>query len=185
MRRPILGLLFGLLTTSSSAGVALAQCVNKATPTCDVYASCFAKYCSCGGTSEYFLKYGQKYCLRFLNNESFSAAARQWRDSTLLCLQESIVPHLDISANPQCDCAAMRGLAYRSHVACYTQKGASICDLDVGDVNAIRKVIDLADIFDSEGWKQMHEVARICEAKAPDAGRRGLWAAMELILRMR
>jgi hypothetical protein len=159
--------------------------MNTITPSCDVYASCFAKYCSCDGANEYFLKYGQKYCTRFLNNESLSAAGRRWRDSTLRCLQESIVPHLDISEHPRCDCAAMRGLAYRSHVACYTQAGASICDLGASDVNAIRKVIDVSDIFDSEGWKQMHEVARICEVKAPDAGRRALWAAMELILRMR
>jgi hypothetical protein len=79
----------------------------------------------------------------------------------------------------------MRGLAYRSHVACYTQAGASICDLGASDVNAIRKVIDVSDIFDSDGWKQMHEVATICEAKAPDARRRAMWAVMELILRVR
>ena len=166
--------------------VARAQCVNSVAPSCDVYESCFAKYCPCEGKpSEYFRSYGLKYCKAFLANTALSAQGRAWRDSTLVCLQESIVPKLDISASPTCDCGQMRTFAFDAHVSCYTKPGASICDLPAADIASIAKTVDIKDLVDGAGWRQMRDVAARCEASAPDDGRRGAWRAMAKALRLR
>ena len=164
---------------------AWAQCKNDAVPNCSVYTQCFAKYCPCSGDTEYFETYGAKYCQRFLDNANFSAEGKKWREKTLICLQETIVPRLDISTHPVCNCGTMKKFAFDSHVACYTQKDASICALPMADVNEIRKVVDIADTFSSEGWKQMAAVARICEVTAPDDGRRTAWKALSVVLSLR
>jgi len=165
---------------------AAAQCANAVQPSCGVYDECFAKYCPCkGDPAEYFLSYGKKYCTNFLSNTSFTAAGKKWRDATLVCLQEKIVPHLDISSAPKCNCAAMRATAFNAHVACYTQPYASICDLPVADLNEIRKVIDKQDLLSSEGWNQMRDVAAICAFKAPNDGRRATWKAADAALKLR
>ncbi len=165
---------------------ALAQCVNAATPSCGVYASCFAKYCPCEGSpSEYFLTYGEKYCKAFLTSTDFSEAGQKWRDSTLICLQEAIVPHLDIAPNPQCNCTSMRRTAFDSHVGCYTQAGASICDLPAGDITAIGATLDLKDLFDAQGWRQMRDIAAVCSVSAPEDGRRAVWKGFAATLKLR
>ena len=165
---------------------AQAQCSNAAQPSCAVYDSCFAKYCPCkNDPAEYFITYGKKYCTNFLAHAGFSSEGQKWRDSALVCLQEQIVPHLDISTNPQCNCSAMRSTAFTAHVACYTQPNASICGLSVADLNEVRKIIDKKDLLTSEGWKQMKEVSTICTTTAPDDGRRTTWKAVEGILKLR
>lgn len=179
----LLGATLLALTASSAA---YAQCANATTPSCQVYDSCFAKYCPCqSDPAEYFITYGKKYCSNFLANAGFSPAGEKWRDKTLVCLQEKIVPHLDISSAPVCDCSAMRTIAFNSHVACYTQTGASICDLSVADLNEVRKVIDKKDLLTSEGWRQMKDVAGICATTAPEDGRRATWKALEAVLKLR
>lgn len=164
-------------------GASRAQCENPIQAGCGVYESCFAKYCPCApGTDEYFKSYGVKYCKAFLQNASLSDAGKKWRDSTLRCLQESIVPHLDISAQPKCNCGQMKQVAFDSHVACYTKQGASICDLPKKDVVTIGKTVDMKDLFDKSGWRQMHEVSKVCAKNAHDDGRRKLWIAIETTL---
>lgn len=175
----------GLIVVSSSilfVGSARAQCVNTVTPTCSVYEACFAKYCPCKGDSDYFLSYGKRYCEAFLGAANFSDSGRKWRDRTLNCLQEAIVPKLDISENPSCNCSEMRSLAFSSHVACYTQTGASICDLGLSDLNEIRRIVDTGDVLSIDGMKQTKAVADICKTTAPDDGRRTLWATLATVL---
>jgi hypothetical protein len=168
------------------ASSTFAQCANPSEPSCTVYESCFSKYCSCkGDPNEYFETYGAKYCKRFLEEIKFSPIGEKWRNSTLICLQEAIVPKLDISDKPVCDCSSMKKYAFESHVACYTKPGASICDLPFEDVKKISKVIDMADIFSSEGWQQMKQVTKICEKTSPDDGRRSIWRALAAILSVR
>ena len=163
-----------------------AQCANPVQAQCGVYESCFAKYCPCAdGPTEYFKSYGAKYCRAFLANTALSEQGKKWRDSTLRCLQESIVPHLDISAQPKCDCAQMKQRAFDSHVACYTKQGASICELPAADVAQIGKTVEAKDLFDKQGWKQMHEVSKVCAVKSPDDGRRATWKVLEGVLRTR
>ena len=172
----LIALLAGMLPSA-------AQCVNTAKPSCGVYKVCFAKYCPCAGNAdEYFESYGLKYCERFLDAAGFSPAGLAWRDSTLSCLQESIVPKLDISAAPKCDCKSMKSFAFKSHVQCYTKPGNSICSLPVSDINVIRGIIDLKDVFNSDGWAQMKQVATICQTSAPDDHRKVLWNTIAAIL---
>ena len=161
---------------------AQAQCVNTATPSCQVYEICFAKYCPCQGDDDYFLKYGKKYCEAFLGSANFSDAGKKWRARTLTCLQEKIVPKLDISDNPSCNCGEMKSFAFDAHVSCYTQQGASICDLGADDVLEITRIIELGDALTADGLKQSKKVAEICSTKAPDAVRRGLWAAIASLI---
>ncbi|MDI1270556.1 MAG: hypothetical protein PSV40_15820 [Polaromonas sp.] len=169
-----------------SAQAAIAQCSNSATPSCDVYEKCFAKYCPCDGRpDEYFRSYGLKYCRAFLGNTALSPKGKAWRDSTLICLQEQVVPKLDISTSPSCNCGQMRAFAFESHVDCYTKPGASMCDLPASDLASIAKTVDLKDMFDAAGWRQMRDVAARCEARAPDDGRRSAWKAMAAALRLR
>lgn len=155
-----------------------ARCVNTAEPSCNVYQNCFARFCPCeGDPAEYFMTYGKKYCERFLDNSTLSAQGKKWRDKTLNCLQEAIVPHLDISASPSCNCRAMRKTAFDSHVACYTQAGASICDLPLSDLKQIAGTIDTDDYFTSESLKQIRAVAAICLGKEADPDRKDIWSS--------
>jgi hypothetical protein len=155
-------------------GSSWAQCANPIVASCNVYASCFARYCPCdvGSQDEYFISYGEKYCRRFLDVSTFSSAGAKWRDDTLRCPNN-------------CNCSKMRTFAFDSHVACYTQANSSICALPLVDVLEIRKVIDAKDLFTSDGWKQMREVAKICKSTAPDDGRRTVWSGLEVILSTR
>ena len=163
-----------------------AQCVNPIVAGCGMYKACFSKYCPCKGSSrEYFEKYGEKYCEKFLANATLSAQGKKWRDSTFRCLHEAIVPKLDLARPEKCDCASMRDLAFKSHVACYTQQSSSICALPLSDLNETRKTIEIADLFGKEGWSQMTEVARICSTSAPDDGRRTIWHTLLTILSAR
>lgn len=174
-----LGLIFGV-SLAVFPKIGAAQCVNSAVPSCGVYESCFAKFCPCSGSSdEYFLTYGQKYCERFLAKDNLSAAGKKWRDATLTCLQETIVPRLDISTSPQCDCAAMRKFAFDSHVACYTQPGASICDLPVSEMVSIGMTVDLFDIFTTDSMVQVSAVAAECLGQQLDAAQRAFWSQFQ------
>jgi len=185
LARSVLKVLLASALVAGASGV-YAQCANAVTPSCAVYESCFAKYCPCDGKpTEYFRTYGLKYCKAFLANSSLSAQGNAWRDSTLVCLQESIVPKLDISANPTCNCGEMRTFACSTHVACYTKPGASICDLPSSDVTAIAKTVDIKDLVDGAGWRQMRDIAAQCEASAPDDGRRTAWKTMAKVLKLR
>ena len=141
---------------------ATAQCANSANLSCQVYNTCFDRYCTCSGSSNYFITYGRKYCDRFLNATGLSAAGKTWRDKTLLCLQEAIVPKLPIDAPATCNCAEMKDFAFRSHVECYTQSAASVCRLPLADWAKIAQIIDSADLFDRYGASQILDVVNKC-----------------------
>lgn len=151
-----------LLVTSQTA---FGQCANNVKPSCSVYDSCFAQACECDDSQyEYFISYGKKYCEIFLDLPELSAAGKKWRDSTLRCLQEAIVPNLppDGQANA-CNCETMQTLAFDSHVACYTQDVNSICMLPASDWAKILNAIDpVKTLSDAKGRRQMLQVAKIC-----------------------
>lgn len=147
---------------------AKAQCVNSDMPSCSVYTSCFSKLCSCKNSPfEYFESYGKKYCEVFLDNSKLSDKGRLWRDSTLRCLQEEIVRALPpVSSLGSCDCKQMQVKAFDTHVACYTQASASICDLPLSDWIQISSSSDaVRHLADQKGRKQIFEVASACISK--------------------
>jgi hypothetical protein len=59
----------------------------------------------------------------------------------------------------------MKQFAFQTHVECYTQPSASICDLALADYKKIYDIIDVADdLFrDPYGRKQMLDVLTICK----------------------
>ena len=144
---------------------ASAQCANSATPSCGVYESCFAKLCNCKNTpGEYFISYGKRYCETFLNLPGLSDRGTIWRNSTLRCLQETIVPILPVDGKAEtCDCPSIQIAAFDAHVACYTAPGKSICNLPGSDwVLVLNAVGPVASLKDSKSRKQLLEVAKIC-----------------------
>lgn len=151
-----------------------AQCINTATPSCGVYNSCFADRCHCDNSEfEYFKSYGKKYCEVFLDIPNFSAKGKAWRNATLKCLQEKIVPELPSDGQADtCNCKSMQLHAYDSHVECYTQPNNSICALEPNDWFYIMKAVDpVANLKDQKSRKQMLEVAKICVNSAVEGAK--------------
>lgn len=162
LNRYIVVICFMLILTGSAAQ---AQCLSAAQPSCNVYPACFEKYCSCEATADgYFLRYGKRYCDRFLASEGWSEKGKKWRDATLLCLQERIVPKLDISENPKCDCKTMKAFAFAAHVDCYTQSSASVCSLEITDYAKLLQILDVSNdlLKDPFGRRQMREAFARC-----------------------
>jgi len=160
------------------------ECMSSAKPSCNVYDRCFERMCNCEVTPDrYFISYGKKYCERFLYGIQLSSAGQRWRDETLVCLQETIVPHLPLNS-AQCSCRELKTIAFRAHVTCYTQPDASICDLGPDDWLKIHDIIDKEDVRMDE----MLAVARICLGKKMrDASVRSIVQRLveQLVTRMR
>jgi hypothetical protein len=154
-----------LLLACLASGAATAQCVNSGTPSCGVYDSCFAQLCSCAQSPfEYFRSYGKKYCEVFLQLPGLSKAGLSWRDATLRCLQEKIVPMLPPDGQAaSCNCQGMQTTAFDTHVQCYTQPSHSICDLPASDWAAIFDAAGgVSSLVDAKSRKQIIEVAKVC-----------------------
>ena len=118
------------------------------------------RYCPCTDADNYFISYGRKYCDRFLNETGWSAAGKQWRDETLLCLQKSIVAKLSLQSPTTCNCREMKEFAFQTHINCYTQNAASVCKLPIADWRKIVGIFDTADFIDSYGARQVGGDAR-------------------------
>lgn len=160
-----------------------AQCVNSIEPSCSVYSSCFEKHCNCAGSDdEYLISFGKNYCEAFLNNHEFSNAGEKWRDSTLRCLQEALVPIIPLETGKACDCASVKTFAYSSHVACYTQPDNSACDLPFSDIQLIAATVIFDQKFVSlmkeykEGYKQVKGVFEACSTTSKEEQTRKKWA---------
>jgi len=148
-----------------------ASCVNPFDASCSFYESCLEQYCPCRNTEHsYAIDYGMKYCKRFLSLPDLSMFGTKWRESTLRCLQEVLVPELDLN-NPQlCNCESMKSFAIQSHVKCYTQQPNSICFLPAEDHEKISRIIDNKDLFDAVGWQTMWDIAQECVKQRGAAG---------------
>lgn len=146
-------------------------CLSTSSPSCALYTDCFNRQCNCAGSEhEYFLSYGKKYCEAFMQESGLSERGKAWRDSTLRCLQESIVPSLPFDSGQACNCEAIESKAFVSHVACYTQPTNSMCDLPLSDWFNIANAANLpGGIFSTKIRKQMIDVMRIC-AREPATG---------------
>jgi hypothetical protein len=159
-----------------------AQCVNSIESSCGVYSSCFAKQCKCSDSvDEYLISFGENYCKAFLGEHDFSDAGKAWRNSTLRCLQESLVPIILFENDKSCDCAKVKSFAYSSHVGCYTQPNASVCDLPMQDIGLIAKTIIFDKAFISlmkdhaDGYAQVKGVLEKCSITAKEEETRKKW----------
>lgn len=156
------------LCTLMQSKYAWAQCTVQDMPSCNVYNTCFDRYCRCTGADNYFISYGQKYCNRFLNETGWSPAGKQWRDKTLLCLQKSIAAKLSLLSPATCSCREMKEFAFQTHINCYTQNAASVCNLPIADWRRIVSIIDTADFIDSYGASQVMATLEICLSNYSD-----------------
>ncbi len=167
----------------------MANCVNSITPSCDVYDSCFNKYCNCTGSDEeYLMSFGKQYCDAFLNEHSFTSNGNQWRDNTLRCLQEAIVPSIPFTDTKSCNCQEVKKIAYTSHVSCYTQPNSSVCDLPSADIKLIATTIIFNSKFISAmkdyslGIEQVRDTFTKCSSTAKEEGNRKQWTFYSKLL---
>jgi hypothetical protein len=174
-----------LIYTASSHS----QCVNSIKPSCAVYSSCFAKVCACADSDEYLLSFGQRYCEAFLEAPGLSESGKRWRDGTLRCLQEAIVPIVPLlEEGGSCNCTKLKEQAFESHVECYTNPENSVCDLAIEDILTISRTILSDGAFTSiikeykVAAKQVKELVNKCSLTAKDDGSRNNWMTLNNLL---
>ena len=162
----------------------LSSCVDPAlNTTCRWYPDCLEAAHPCGSDG-YALAYGQHYCLAFASANASSLLSPEgqlWRDTTLLCLQQQLVPLLNVTVsckvmllsrmsflkrNGTNGTQDLRSYAFNSHARCYVESG--VCALSLRDWNAIRLIV-CGHTVTCEGqawqgyfWKQLAEVAASC-----------------------
>ncbi len=156
----VLFILTNLFFTNPAAAADI--CTKPKAGQCGFYAQCIESKYKCGADG-YPLGYGAKYCDRFsaLSPNDLSPKGLVWRDHTLVCLQQRLADLLVTSHNVN-TCGDLKTYAFRSHVGCYTQPFAPVCDLAVGDWFTIATVVDLKEYRDSSGRDQVLEVIRKC-----------------------
>jgi len=137
-----------------------ASCATPRPENCSYYSACLEAKRPCGEAG-YALGYGEKYCNAFANNAAFSAAGVAWVNSTMLCLQKHLAS-LSSDTLASMTCTAVTDDAFASHPDCYTQPGASICDLGPSDALQVLRTISASDLLSSRAIKQEASVVRTC-----------------------
>ena len=152
------GLLFCLLAGSAAD----AQRARQPPLNCGLYDR-MERQCKCNGTDDYFIKYGRRYCERFLKSTGWTPAGSKWRDHTLLCLQQSLARDLrNGRTSGPCDCRNMRQIASATHVRCYTQASPSVCQLPLSDLLKIYQGVDAVDLLSPYGSSQVLSIVGAC-----------------------
>jgi hypothetical protein len=137
-----------------------ASCADPVPGNCSFYSACLEPEHACG-ESGYALGYGERYCDAFANDTGFSPAGSAWMESTMICLQRHLAA-MSADAVASMSCTTLTDDAFASHPACYTQPGASICDLAPSDVFVVLHTISASDLFSTRALKQEASVARTC-----------------------
>lgn len=107
---------------------------------------------------DYYLEYGQKYADRFssLDGRDLSSEGLQWRDNTLVALQQAIedlrISDPEAFAELERDPEAFRSFAFGSHPAAYVESG--LYDLPAQDLLVIAATPDIGDVLSGEGIDQ-------------------------------
>ena len=135
------------------------SCLNSSAigPHCKFY-SCIEKKSECGNDG-YALGYGKPYCELFASEKRLSSEGKKWRDQTLICLQEKLIPVLFNNYNK---CAEIKNNSFNSHTDCYINNGAvSVCNLPLTDKLIILGIIK-KDLITYEGLKQSLSTGLSC-----------------------
>ena len=153
--------LFALFATSLASGVS--QCMVSSSG-CEFY-RCLERLYNCNRQSSenrYPISYGLHYCeaFRSLETRGASSAQRRFVSQTRRCLQNSLKSWAQ--RNPRGTCAALTDFAFRSHPACYTQRGSSICFLSTAEKARVATVVEVNDLFTSRTAVQMASTGAIC-----------------------
>ena len=133
---------------------------------------------------DYYLDYGQKYADRFgsLDGRDLSGEGLQWRDETLLALQQAIedkrIEDPEGFAELENDPEAFRRFAFETHPAAYVESG--LYDLPVQDLLVIAGTPDINDVLSQEGIDQsLITVGDVNPGDVPDI----LWSTGEQYVR--
>lgn len=127
---------------------------------CLFYSTCLESRLECG-KGGYPIGFGQKYCLKSIENKALSAKGEAWKTATITCLQKALIPFTNKNTikQPQ-TCDQLQEVAFDSHVQCYTQAKANICDLSIMDWKVIAfDILELNDWLTYNGMKQATKVA--------------------------
>lgn len=107
---------------------------------------------------DYYLEYGQKYADRFssLDDGDLSAEGLEWRDKTLVALQQAIEDKRTSDpegfAELERDPEAFRRFAFETHPAAYVDSG--LYGLPAQDLLVIAGTPDINDVLSQEGIDQ-------------------------------
>ena len=129
---------------------------------CSWYEGCLDANIPCGDQG-YARDYGKKYCDRFVAQNYTSTAASDWRDATLVCLQNKLAA--SVTASQPATCSAIADDAFEQHVECYTQQSASICSIcseSAEDLAKIFLTVDVAEYGDPRSWQAAYGVLKTC-----------------------
>jgi len=144
---------------------------------CEFYEVCLEPKYNCNAASEadrYPIDYGHKYCVKFGQKSFNSQKGRDWRDKTLECLQVSFLIGGYMGPTNKGDCHGLTEFEFGEHARCYTQPGASICELarpsisDGGllaraeDAASIAMTVDGKDLLSIRSGKQILQVLGTC-----------------------
>ncbi|MBS2018596.1 MAG: hypothetical protein JST00_37365 [Deltaproteobacteria bacterium] len=138
-----------------------AICAAPKVGDCSFYAACIERTVPCGAEG-YAIGYGTKYCERFRLNDDLSAEGLRWRDEVMVCLQRRLGRFLASPLRERATCEDIIEGAFDDHPQCYTEPGASVCDLPPSDWISIVATIDAQDLLSRRGRKQIGETAKIC-----------------------
>lgn len=128
---------------------------------CSFYRTCLEATRPCGEDG-YALGFGERLCYAFLADDArFSAEGRAWLREVRPCLQRGLVPSLDDHA--ACDESYERAMS--SHVACYTDEAHAICDLPLGDVVELARVLG-RELFSLRALRQIRTIGLTCAGRA-------------------
>lgn len=138
-----------------------ASCTRPVAEDCSFYRACLEASRPCGDDG-YALGFGERLCFAFVEDaRRFSDEGQAWLRDVRPCLQQALVPSLD--DHPACDEAHARAMS--SHVACYTDERHSICDLPIGDVVELARVLG-GDLFTWRALRQVKDIGLGCASRA-------------------
>jgi hypothetical protein len=142
---------------------AFADCENPETNDCWFYVDCLEEKFECGYTG-YPVSYGFKFCRKFQKAEKFSKRGRAWINSTMLCLQQRLVPFMGLNyENNDSACKAIEDWGFSTHASCYTEHENSFCDLGPIDLAIAMSVIGPGPLIGNiKARSQVREVLGIC-----------------------
>jgi hypothetical protein len=139
------------------------DCLQPAANDCSFYAECIEQKFSCGDAG-YALSYGSYFCQKFNNFRGFTENGSRWVTSTMLCLQERLVPFMEnaYQSAPE-SCEVIEKWGFDTHAACYTQHEDSFCFLGPKDLIAAARVVGPgALIGEKKARQQLRQVLGIC-----------------------
>jgi len=100
---------------------------------CDWYKECLEERMQCGPEG-YPIRYGNKYCNRFVDNlNEFSPKGQEWVKGTLSCLKISLKDYLN---KDRYWCSNLERDAFKSHPECYAKNGFCSLLVDFSDYSS-------------------------------------------------